>query len=130
MALLASLILASPGLSWRHRIRLLLWCLGLLALTDMVSVLLSLEYTKLWPTKTPRGIVVSSDYSSLKLILFDWLFGFFDLMGRGFFVLLLYLGAMAMTWGRGERPGLRAKVGRNEPCPCGSGLKAKRCYGG
>lgn len=22
------------------------------------------------------------------------------------------------------------KVGRNEPCPCGSGLKYKRCHGG
>ncbi len=24
----------------------------------------------------------------------------------------------------------RAKVGRNEPCPCGSKLKFKRCHGG
>ena len=23
----------------------------------------------------------------------------------------------------------RAKVGRNEPCPCGSGFKYKRCHG-
>jgi uncharacterized protein YecA (UPF0149 family) len=23
-----------------------------------------------------------------------------------------------------------AKVGRNEPCPCGSGKKYKRCHGG
>jgi preprotein translocase subunit SecA len=23
----------------------------------------------------------------------------------------------------------RHKVGRNEPCPCGSGLKYKRCHG-
>ncbi len=22
-----------------------------------------------------------------------------------------------------------AKVGRNDPCPCGGGLKAKRCHG-
>ncbi len=29
--------------------------------------------------------------------------------------------------GAGERPG---KVGRNEPCPCGSGKKYKRCCGG
>lgn len=37
----------------------------------------------------------------------------------------------------GRRPGERqgtivaeAKVGRNEPCPCGSGRKFKRCHGG
>ncbi|MCW8206084.1 hypothetical protein D8B24_03200 [Verminephrobacter aporrectodeae subsp. tuberculatae] len=23
----------------------------------------------------------------------------------------------------------RAKVGRNEPCPCNSGLKFKKCHG-
>ncbi len=23
-----------------------------------------------------------------------------------------------------------AKVGRNDPCPCGSGVKYKRCHGG
>jgi len=36
----------------------------------------------------------------------------------------------------GRRPGERqgtiiaeAKVGRNEPCPCGSGKKYKKCHG-
>ncbi len=30
-----------------------------------------------------------------------------------------------------ERPNLKPlpKIGRNEPCPCGSGLKYKRCCG-
>jgi hypothetical protein len=26
-------------------------------------------------------------------------------------------------------PSAHAKIGRNEPCPCGSGLKYKRCHG-
>jgi preprotein translocase subunit SecA len=26
-------------------------------------------------------------------------------------------------------PGLPAHVGRNEPCPCGSGKKFKHCHG-
>lgn len=30
-------------------------------------------------------------------------------------------------WDRRERLGGRKKVGRNEPCPCGSGRKYKRC---
>jgi len=29
------------------------------------------------------------------------------------------------TWVRDSR-----KIGRNEPCPCGSGLKYKKCHGG
>ena len=29
---------------------------------------------------------------------------------------------------RDERDGM-GKVGRNEPCPCGSGRKFKRCHG-
>jgi preprotein translocase subunit SecA len=39
--------------------------------------------------------------------------------------------------GIGEKPTVDAtwrlaagKVGRNEPCPCGSGKKAKQCHGG
>ncbi len=28
-----------------------------------------------------------------------------------------------------RKPGAVAKIGRNEPCPCGSGRKAKRCCG-
>lgn len=35
---------------------------------------------------------------------------------------------LAVTIARGGRPQARsAKVGRNEPCPCGSGAKSKRC---
>jgi preprotein translocase subunit SecA len=26
-------------------------------------------------------------------------------------------------------PGMAARVGRNEPCPCGSGKKFKHCHG-
>jgi len=32
-----------------------------------------------------------------------------------------------MSAARGERPAGRARVGRNDPCPCGSGRKYKRC---
>ncbi|HWQ68876.1 MAG TPA: SEC-C metal-binding domain-containing protein [Patescibacteria group bacterium] len=43
---------------------------------------------------------------------------------------MLYFGAIALVWGRPEPESLKGSVGRNEPCPCGSGLKAKRCCGG
>ena len=29
----------------------------------------------------------------------------------------------------GRPPGKQGKVGRNDPCPCGSGKKYKKCYG-
>jgi uncharacterized protein len=29
----------------------------------------------------------------------------------------------------GRSPARKDKIGRNDPCPCGSGLKYKRCHG-
>jgi hypothetical protein len=130
LALLAALLLATPGWPWRRRRQVLLWGLSLLVLADLVSFLVNVEYTKLWPTRTAAGRVVSTDYSALKLILFDWLYAFFEFMGRGFFALLFYWGAVAFTWGRADAEGSAAAVGRNAPCPCGSGAKYKRCCGG
>ena len=127
VALLAALLLATPGWSWRQLSRTLAWSLGLLVVTQLLSFLVTIEYTKLWPTKTEAGIVLSTDYSRAKLILFDWLYAFFEFMGRGFFALIIYLGALAFLWGRPSEPPPAHAVGRNAPCPCGSGLKAKRC---
>lgn len=132
VALLVALVLATPGWSLPRRGRILAVTLSLLIATQFLSLLINIEYTKLWPTKTAAGIVVSLDYSKAKMILFDWLYAFTEFMGRGLFALLLYFGAIALVWGRPEpvdriRTGV---VGRNDPCPCGSGLKAKRCCGG
>jgi hypothetical protein len=132
LALLAALMLATPSFSVRRRLRVLGISLALLILTQYLSLLVNIEYTKLWPQQTAAGLVVSLDYSKAKMILFDWLYAFSEFMGRGFFALLLYFGAIALVWGRPEpvdRLGMRV-IGRNVPCPCGSGLKAKRCCGG
>lgn len=130
LALLAALVLATPAWSLKRRGRVLAVTVGMLILTQFFSLLVNIEYTKLWPLKTTAGIVVSLDYSKAKMILFDWLYAFLEFMGRGFFALLLYFGAIALVWGRPEHRVLGASVGRNDPCPCGSGLKAKRCCGG
>lgn len=132
VALLVALVLATPGWPLTRRGKILAVTLSLLLLTQFLSLLVNIEYTKLWPTQTASGIVVSADYSKAKLLLFDWLYAFTEFMGRGLFALLLYFGAIALVWGRPEpvdriRTGV---VGRNDPCPCGSGLKAKRCCGG
>jgi hypothetical protein len=130
LALLAALVLATPVWSLKRRATVLAATLGLLILTQFASFLITIEYTKLWPQQTAVGLVVSTDYSKAKMILFDWLYAFTEFMGRGFFALLFYFGAIALTWGRPERRVLTAGTGRNDPCPCGSGIKAKRCCGG
>jgi hypothetical protein len=66
----------------------------------------NIEYTKLSPTQTAAGLVVSVDYSRVKMILFDWLYAFTEFMGRGFFALLLYFGAIAR--GDGRNPSIRS----------------------
>ena len=41
----------------------------------------------------------------------------------------LLLGAGAASQQRPSRPVASTKIGRNEPCPCGSGRKYKHCHG-
>ena len=39
-------------------------------------------------------------------------------------------GRQVATGGKGSQPlRVEKKVGRNDPCPCGSGLKYKNCHG-
>ncbi|WP_337288946.1 SEC-C metal-binding domain-containing protein [Candidatus Methylomirabilis sp.] len=73
--------------------------------------------------------MLSADYSRAKRILCDWLYAFFEFMGRGFFALLLYWGSLAVFWGMPDELRDGQAVGRNDPCPCGSGAKYKRCCG-
>ncbi len=78
--------------------------LPLVLRTQFLSFLVNIEHTKLWPQKTAAGLVVSLDYSTAKMIVFDWLYAFTEFMGKGFFaLLLLYFGAIALIWGRPER---------------------------
>ena len=127
--LLTAAILASLGWTWRQRGRALVWSLGLLFLTQVVFLIASSGDMQLWPITTNNGPPRPPDYSAAKVLLFHWFYAFFEIMGRGFFVLLFYLGALAFTWGRIGTPIPARAVGRNDPCRCGSRLKAKRCCG-
>ncbi len=129
VALLTALLLATPGWSWRQRGRAVGWGLGLLVLTQLAFLAVNAEYTQLWPIPTKYGPLRPPGFSRAKAVLFDWLYAFFEFMGRGFFALLLYWGRLALTWGVGGQGTAISAVGRNDPCPCGSGLKAKRCCG-
>ena len=128
--LLAALILATPGWRWRRRGRALAVGLGLITLTQIAFVLVTIVASQQSPVMSPEGMMQDVGYSPIKQSVFYALYYFFDLMGRGFFALSIYLGLIAFGWRAPEAmPPLPAgrPVGRNDPCPCGSGLKYKRC---
>jgi len=128
--LLAALILATPGWSWRRRGRALAMGLGLLTLTQIAFVLITIVATQQSPVMSAEGMIQVAGFEPIKQRVFYALYYFFDLIGRGFFALLIYLGLIGLAWNGPEaiapRPAGR-RVGRNDPCPCGSGLKYKRC---
>jgi hypothetical protein len=128
--LLAALILATPGWRWRQRGRVLAVGLGLLTLTQIAFVLVTIVATQQSPVMSPAGLVAVPGFSPIKQAISYALYYFFDVTGRGFFALLIYLGLIAVGWtAPGALPPVpRGRpVGRNDPCPCGSGRKYKGC---
>ena len=124
--LLAALILATPGWSWRRRGRALAWGVGLLTLSQIAFLLVTVVATQQGPIATPDGPIRLPGYSPVKQPIFYGLYYFYELIGRAFFPVAIYLGLIAL--GReGPAVAAQAAVGRNDPCPCGSGLKYKRC---
>jgi hypothetical protein len=130
--LLAALILATPGWGWRRRGRSLAIGLGLIAVTQVVFLVVTILATQQSPVMSPDGMITPAGYTPLKQHVFYSFYTFFEVMGRGFFTLLIYLALIALEWRPAESlPVVEAgrPAGRNDPCPCGSGLKYKRCCG-
>jgi hypothetical protein len=125
--LLAALILATPGWRWRRRGRALVVGLALLTVTQVAYLVITIEATQHSPVMSPEGLIQPARQSPLWQPILYWLYYFFDIMGRGFFALLIYVGVVARLWGTAAPA--TAPAGRNSPCPCGSGLKYKRCCG-
>jgi hypothetical protein len=90
VALLTALLLATPWWSWRQRGRAFAFGIGLLVLNQLASFLVNVVYTQLWPITTKYGPLRPPGFSRAKLALFDWLYAFFEFMGRGFFALPIY----------------------------------------
>ena len=132
---LTALILATPGFTWRRRGRALGIGLALLTLTQIVFFIVTIVATQQSPVMSPEGMIQPAGYSPIKQPIFYGLYYFFDAMGRGFFALMIFLGLIAFCWTPREAPAptpplvARGRVRRNAPCPCGSGLKYKRCCG-
>ena len=130
---LAALILATTGWRWRRRVRLLMIGLTLLTLTQVAFFIVTIMATQQSPVMSPDGMMIQpAGHSSVAQPIFYALYYFFDVMGRGFFALLIFLGLIAFDWPSTEASPAAApsrRIGRNDPCPCGSGLKYKRCCG-
>ena len=95
--LLAALIVATPGWSWRVRARALTWGLGLLTLTQIAFMLVTFEFWQQMPMRDPAGgVVYLPGHSALGRRIVSPLFYFFEIMGRGFFALLVYFGLLVM----------------------------------
>jgi hypothetical protein len=133
---LTALILAAPGWGWRRRGRALVVGLTLLTLTQIAFFVVTIVATQQSPVMSPEGMIQPEGVSPIKQSIFYALYYFFDAMGRGFFALMIFLGLIAFWWTPPEALAQTApviagrRVGRNAPCPCGSGLKYKRCCAG
>jgi hypothetical protein len=114
LPVLAALIVATPGWGWRTRARALGWGVGLLTLTQIASVFVMFAFWQQMPTQDPRGgLLYLPGHSALGLRLVTPLFYFFEIMGRGFFALLVYFALLVTSGG----PGHRASGGRQSPGP-------------
>jgi len=99
---LAALIVATPVWSWRRRGRALAIGLGLLTVTQIAFVLVTVVASQYSPVMSPEGMLAGPAVSPVKQRVFYGLYYFFDLMGRGFFALLIYLALIALGWGTPE----------------------------
>jgi hypothetical protein len=59
----------------------------------------------------------------------EWLSGFFDLVLMPVLPVAVYLVLASGRFGLDLGEEGAAGVSRNDPCPCGSGIKYKRCCG-
>jgi len=129
LVLIAALILATPGWSLRQRGRALGASLALITLTQLATVIVRVHFIQRSSFETQYGSfsLVPPGESPVQHALVQWLYTFLAVVGPGLFALLVYWALLAFTWRQPDAPVPAASVGRNAPCPCGSGLKAKRC---
>jgi hypothetical protein len=127
LPVLTALILATPGWSGGTRARALAWGLGLLTITQIASMLVSVDFWQQMPVTILQGpAFYLSGHSARRLQVISAVYYFFEIMGRGFFVLVVYVALLGFR--ETSRPAGRG-AGRNAKCPCGSGRKFKHCCG-
>ncbi len=119
---LLTLLLVTPGMSLRNR------GVGL----AVGLILLFLGQTLFVSTKVEVSLIAAGHPQAGAAWLWNSLDNFFEITGKAFLPVVIWL-ALALPYMMGEIDTGEAvphKVGRNAPCPCGSGKKYKRCCGG
>jgi hypothetical protein len=121
-----SMLAAWPGITFRDRVKLLAIGVPFLILVEVLDVpLLTVSRCKL------HAQSLVSQVSPAAAILHEYWLKFLNSGGREFLSILagfLAVGVFYLLKLRdAAQPGERQEPGRNDPCPCGSGKKYKRC---
>ncbi len=119
---LLTLLLITPGMSLRNRSFRL--ALGLLLLFAGQTLFVS--------TKVEASLIAAGHPLAGAAWFWHTVDNFFEITGKAFLpvAIWLVLGLPYMMGLIDRREPAPAKVGRNTPCPCGSGKKYKHCCGG
>lgn len=121
LPLLIAMLLAIPGWAPTRRWRAIAY-----AITGMSAVYTSHLAANIVLTQLRSPGADLASWSPLTRMLVAKYSYFLDVMGNGLAALVLFCLLVERFW----RPtGTAIQVGRNEPCPCGSGRKSKRCCG-
>lgn len=121
--LLAALILATPSVPSYERIKILILGVVILLGLHIATLIVDIEYLY-----AVRGIV---PLTAIEWFVYDRVFMFFT-MGTTLFPVLIWGLLTFKYWLPMPRVKVKiraGKIGRNDPCPCGSGKKHKLCCG-
>jgi hypothetical protein len=114
-----SLLMAWPGLSIKRRI--LSTAFGIILLFLAVS----LDHPFHLISQAERGLIIDSFLGKMREF---WVFMLTN-GGRQLISVLMVLLAISYEYVKLPEPLLKQPIHRNDPCPCGSGKKYKRCCG-
>jgi hypothetical protein len=120
-----ALLLATPGLSIRRRIRVTALGMGLLFLSHVANIVLEVKmYYITWYAR-PMGL----KYGPVEAYTVRWVCALFQYFRAQLFPFLIW-GTLCYKDVFSAMGAVRTeKVGKNRPCPCGSGAKYKHCCG-
>jgi hypothetical protein len=114
-----SLLLAWPGIPIKRRILSIGFGFVLL------FVAISLDHPFHLISQAERGLIIDTFSGKMREF---WVFMLTN-GGRQFISVLLVLVAISYEFFKLPEPLRKEQVNRNDPCPCGSGKKYKRCCG-
>jgi hypothetical protein len=123
--LFVALVLASPGLPWRRRLGALGIGLGLIFLLDTLVVMGEIWQGDRLNYPGARPEVWSGSLAHVLHVI-----SALHPTGGMFMLPVFVWGLALLARPLFATPGPEGRVGRNQPCPCGSGRKYKMCCGG